>query len=127
MASAGSDRCGNGDTGAGNRLVPGLLRCLSQRAPAGKPDPGPARLLWRAYLSAHRQRWRVSYRLDQQRTAARRQIAKAVASSQLPVASLSYHRAPKAAQFVKDLRTADLRTALKFGGLSRCFFVGFAQ
>src|SRR5438552_10503211 len=86
MSADGSDRCGNGHPGPGNRFISGLLRCLSQRTPAGKPDSGPARLFWRAYLSAHRQRWRVSYRLDQQRTAARRQIVKAVASSQLPVA-----------------------------------------
>ncbi len=44
-----------GHPGPGLRHGPGLLRRLPLRAPAGQPAPGPARLLRRPHLPAHRQ------------------------------------------------------------------------
>src|SRR5688500_16680790 len=42
-----------------------VLRFLSERAPAGEPDAGAARLLWRAYLPSRGSRRRVPYGVDQ--------------------------------------------------------------
>ena len=48
------DRAGRGDPGV--LVEPVVLRRLPPRARPGEPDPGPARLLRRAHLPAHRRR-----------------------------------------------------------------------
>ena len=53
-----------GHPGAGHGRVAGLLRRLSQRAPAGEPDAGAARLLRRAHLPPHRPRRRLPHAVD---------------------------------------------------------------
>ncbi len=59
----------DGRARAGHVLGPGLLRRLSQRATAGQPAPGPARLLRSAHLRARRRpAWKIlPHRLDRRR------------------------------------------------------------
>ena len=63
MAVRGAGRRGTGHPGARDERVARLLRRVPQRAAAGQPDAGTARLLRRAHVPAHRQARRVPHRV----------------------------------------------------------------
>ena len=64
-----ADRDRAGHPRAGHERVAGLLRRLSQRAPARQPDAGPARLLRRPHLPPRGQAGRVPHRVAIRREA----------------------------------------------------------